>query len=64
MPKKYLIAYLRYKSYFSTELETATYYVVANNMKEAIEELKGVQSIYQIIAISILDDSIEYEEIE
>ena len=61
---KYLIAFTKYKHYFSTELETDTYCVEAENMKEAVKKLKLVESVYEIIAISKLDDSIAWEDIE
>jgi hypothetical protein len=61
---KYLIAYTRYKHYFSLDLETDTYCVEAENMKEAVKKLKLVESVYEIIAISQLDDSITWEDIE
>lgn len=64
MPNKYLIAYTRYKSFFSLELETCAYFMAANNMKEAIDHLKSIESVYQIIAISVLDDSIECGNME
>jgi hypothetical protein len=61
---KYLIAYTKYKHYFSTEIETDTYCAKAENMKEAVKKLKLVESVYEIIAISKLDDSITWEDIE
>lgn len=61
---KYLIAFTKYKHYFSTELETDTYCVEAENMKEAIKQTKQVNSVYEIIAISQLDNSITWEDVE
>jgi VCBS repeat-containing protein len=61
---KYLIAFTKYKHYFSTELETGTYCVKAENMNEAVKKLKYVESVYEIIAISKLDDSITWEDLE
>lgn len=61
---KYLIAFTKYKHYFSVELEIDTYFVEAKNMKEAIKQLKLVESVYEIVAISQLDDSITWEDIE
>jgi hypothetical protein len=61
---KYLIAFTKYKHFFSTELETATYCTEAENMKEAVKKLKLVESVYEIIAISRLDDSISWEGLE
>lgn len=61
---KYLIAFTKYKHYFSTELEIDTYFVEAENMKEAIKQLKLVESVYEIVAISQLDNSITWEDIE
>ena len=61
---KYLIAFTKYKHYFSIDLETDTYCTEAENMKEAIKKLKLVESVYEIIAISKLDDSIAWEDIE
>jgi hypothetical protein len=61
---KYLIAFTKYKHYFSTELETDTYCTKAENMKEAVKKLKLVESVYEIIAISKLDESIDWEDIE
>ena len=60
---KYLIAYTKYKHYFSTEFETDTYFVEAENMKEAVKKLKLVESVYEIVAISQLDDSITWEDL-
>lgn len=61
---KYLIAYTTYKHYFSVELETATYCVEAENMKEAVKHLKRVADVYKITAISQLDDNITWEDLE
>jgi hypothetical protein len=33
-------------------------------MKEAVKQLRLVESVYEIIAISKLDDSIAWEDIE
>ena len=60
---KYLIAYTKYKHYFSTELEIDTYCARAENMYEAVRKLKYVKSVYKIIAISQLDNSITWEDI-
>ena len=62
--KNYLIAYTRYKSYFSLDLETISTYISAYNMAEAIKYLKEQGGVYQIIAISALDDSIKLEEFD
>jgi hypothetical protein len=59
---RYLIAFTKYKHYFSTELETDTYCVEAETMKEAINQTKQVNSVYEIIAISKLDESIDWED--
>lgn len=61
---KYLVAFTKYKHYFSLELETVTYCVKAENMKEAIKQTKQVNSVYEIIAISKLDESIEWEDLD
>lgn len=61
---KYLVAFTKYKHYFSSELETVTYCVEAENMKEAINQTKQVNSVYEIIAISKLDESIEWEDLD
>ena len=61
---KYLIAFNKYKHYFSTELENDTYCVEAENMKEAITRTKQVNSVYEIIAISKLDDSVDWEDFD
>lgn len=61
---RYLIAFTKYKHYFSTELETDTYYIEAETMKEAITQTKQVNSVYQIIAISRLDESVNWEDLK
>lgn len=61
---RYLVAFTRYKHYFSTELEIDTYCVEAETMKEAINQTKQVNSVYEIIAISKLDESIDWEELD
>ena len=61
---KYLIAFTKYKHYFSTDLENDTYCVEAENMKEAIRQAKQVNSVYEIIAISKLDDSVDWEDFD
>lgn len=55
---KYLIAYTKYKTYFSTEIDIATYCTEAENMKEAIKKAKEICSILDIISITQLDDSL------
>lgn len=60
---KYLIAYTKYKHCFSVELEIDTYFVEAENMYEAVKKLKYVESVYEIIAISQLDNSITWEDL-
>ena len=60
---KYLIAYTKYKHSFSVELEIDTYFVEAENMYEAVKKLKYVESVYEIIAISQLDNSITWEDL-
>jgi len=61
---KYLIAFTEYKHYFSTELEISTFWTEAENMKEAVKNTKAVNSVYDIIAITQLDDSITWEDID
>lgn len=61
---KYLIAFTKYKHYFSPELETDTYYIEAETMKEAITQAKQVNGVYQIIAISRLDESVNWEDLK
>ena len=60
---KYLIAYTKYKTYFSIETDVATYCTEAATMKEAIQKAKEVCSIIDIISIIKLDDSISWEDI-
>lgn len=60
---KYLIAFTKYKHYFATELESDTDFVEAENMKEAVAKVKQTNSVYEIIAISQLDDSITWEDL-
>lgn len=61
---RYLVAFTKYKHYFSTELEIDTYCVEAETMKEAINQTKQVNSVYEIIAISKLDESIDWEDFD
>ena len=61
---KYWVAFTRYKHYFSTELEIGTWGVEAENMKEAIEKTKQVNSVYEIISVSKLDESINWEDLD
>jgi uncharacterized OsmC-like protein len=61
---RYLVAFTKYKSYFSIELEMDTYSVEAENMKAAVKKVKDICSVYQIIAITNLDDSIDWEDVE
>jgi hypothetical protein len=61
---KYWVAFTRYKHYFSLELEIETYGVEANDMKEAIEKTKAVNSVYGIISVSKLDESINWEDLD
>ena len=61
---RYLVAFTRYKHYFSTELEIATWGVEADNMKEAIEKTKQVNSVYEIIAVSQLDNTVDWRELD
>lgn len=61
---KYWIAFTRYKHYFSLDLEIGTWSVEAENMKEAIEKTKQVNSVYEIISVSKLDESIDWEDLD
>ena len=61
---KYLVAFTRYKHYFSNDLEIATWSVSAENMKEAIEKTKQVNSVYEIISVSKLDESVDWEDLD
>lgn len=61
---KYWVAFTRYKHYFSLDLEIGTWGVEAENMKEAIEKTKQVNSVYEIISISKLDESISWEDLD
>ena len=61
---KYWIAFTRYKHYFSLALVIGTWSVEAENMKEAIEKTKQVNSVYEIISISKLDESIDWEDLD
>lgn len=61
---KYLVAFTRYKHLFGQELEIGTWSVSAENMKEAIEKTKQVNSVYEIISVSKLDESIDWEDLD
>lgn len=61
---KYLIAFTKYKSYFSLETEIATYCAEAENMKTAVEKVKNIYSVLNIIAISQIDESINWEDLD
>lgn len=61
---KYLVAFTRYKHLFSQELEIGTWGVSAENMKEAVEKTKQVNSVYEIISVSKLEDSIDWEDLD
>lgn len=61
---KYLIAFTKYKHLLSIEVEVATYCVEAENMKEAINQTKQARNVYQIIAISKLDESISWGDLD
>lgn len=60
---KYLIAYTKYRSYFSLEIDMATYCTEAENMKEAIKKAKEICSILDVISITKLDESIDWEDL-
>ena len=61
---KYLVAFTKYNHYFSAELENDTYCVEAENMKGATKQAKQVNGVYEIIAISKLDESIDWEDLD
>ena len=59
----YLIAYRKFSELFSMNLVIDKELVLASNMHEAITKLKELyNNLYDIIAISILDDSINFWE--
>ena len=59
----YLITYRKYRSVFSTDLVIDKELVLASNMHTAIQKLKELyDNLYDIIAASILDDSVNFWE--
>ena len=61
---KYLIAFTKYKNLFSIETELATYCTRAETMKEAINNCKDFCDIINIIAVSKLDESVDWEDLD
>ena len=60
---KYLIAYTKYRHYFSAEIEVATYCTEAENMKDAVKKTKEICSVLDIISITTLDESINWGDL-
>ena len=60
---KYLIAFTHYEHSYSTKLEMQLYCVEAENMKIAINQCKQAYNVYEIVSISKLDSSVDWEDL-